>query len=98
MRVRLLCSLSYAGDSKEKKYLYSFSLESGVSNFINKLSRTGDQKNKERKRSYFFDLVRVIPLRGLSRTGDHKNKEYKYSFLLWSGASTGENLPRPHPK
>ena len=59
MRVRLLRSLSYAGDSKEKKYLYSFSLESGVSNFINKLSRTGDQKNKERKRSYFFDLVRV---------------------------------------
>ena len=59
MRVRLLRSLSYAGDSKEKKYLYSFSLESGVSNFINKLSRTGNQKNKERKRSYFFDLVRV---------------------------------------
>ena len=59
MRERLLRSLSYAGDSKEKKYLYSFSLESGVSNFINKLSRTGNQKNKERKRSYFFNLVRV---------------------------------------
>ena len=59
MRVRLLRSLSYAGDSKEKEYKYFFSLESGVSNFINKLSRTGNQKNKERKRSYFFDLVRV---------------------------------------
>ena len=59
MRVRLLRSLSYAGDSKEKEYKYFFSLESGVSNFINKLSRTGNQKNKECKHSYFFDLVRV---------------------------------------
>ena len=89
MRVRLLRSLSYAGDSKEKKYLYSFSLESGVSNFINKLSRTGNQKNKECKHSYFFDLVRVTLLRKFSRTGDHKNKEHKCSFLLWSGASGG---------
>ena len=54
MRVRLLRSLSYAGDSKEKKYLYSFSLESGVSNFINKLSRTGDHKNKEYKYSFLL--------------------------------------------
>ena len=46
MRVRLLRSLSYAGDSKEKEYKYFFSLESGVSNFINKLSRTGNQKIK----------------------------------------------------
>ena len=59
MRVRPLRSLSYAGDSKKKEYEYFFFLESGVSNFINKLSRTGNQKNKERKRSYFFDLVRV---------------------------------------
>lgn len=59
MRVRPLRSLSYAGDSKKKEYKYFFFLESGVSNFINKLSRTGNQKNKERKRSYFFDLVRV---------------------------------------
>ena len=45
MRVRPLRSLSYAGDSKKKEYEYFFFLESGVSNFINKLSRTGNQKN-----------------------------------------------------
>ena len=32
VRVRLLRSLSYAGDSKKKEYEYFFFLESGVSN------------------------------------------------------------------
>ena len=98
MRVRPLRSLSYAGDSKKKEYEYFFFLESGVSNFINKLSRTGNQKIKNVNVLIFFDLVRVIPLRGLSRTGDHKNKEYKYSFLLWSGASGGRKSPSASPQ
>lgn len=59
VRVRPLRSLSYAGDSKKKEYEYFFFLESGVSNFINKLSRTGNQKNKEHLCSYFYILVRV---------------------------------------
>ena len=39
---------------KKKEYEYFFFLESGVSNFINKLSRTGNQKNKEYKYSFLL--------------------------------------------
>ena len=85
MRVRPLRSLSYAGDSKKKEYEYFFFLESGVSNFINKLSRTGNQKNKERKRSYFFDLVRVREKISLGLTPNKtKNREQALIFyFLW---------------
>ena len=90
MRVRLLRSLSYAGDSKEKKYLYSFSLESGVSNFINKLSRTGNNKNKERKRSFFLLFGASGGRKSPSASPQIKQKiESKLSFFIFFGASGG---------
>ena len=89
MRVRLLRSLSYAGDSKEKKYLYSFSLESGVSNFINKLSRTGDHKNKEHKCSFLLwsgaSGGRKSP--SASPQINQKNKKASFLFFRFIGAS-----------
>ena len=88
MRERLLRSLSYAGDSKEKKYLYSFSLESGVSNFINNLSRTGDHKNKEYKYSFLLWSGASGGRKSPSASPQIKQKiESKLSFFIFSGAS-----------
>ena len=55
VRVRLLRSLSYAGDSKEKEYKYFFSLESGVSGGRKSPSASPQIKQKiESKLSFFI--------------------------------------------
>lgn len=71
MRERLLRSLSYAGDSKEKEYKYFFSLESGVSGGRKSPSASPQIKQKiESKLSFFIFSGASNFINKLSRTGN----------------------------